>query len=250
MNSVFYIDGQYVQAKGELLQAFTPGLSPLHGAFTTAKVVKGKMVFGQLHVQRLLKGLNLLRIKHAYTSQQMLQIARRILSKNPDMLTARLRIMVWREKKDIHAVVTVQPYKSYSQAYYRRGMQVCVMPTPRKANSRQAHIKSLDYGLFAHSYQKAQAQGFDEAILLNEKGQVFEASRANIFAVIDGVWVTPPLSSGCLAGITRQLVMDQAQASGLKVREQILGVKDLIAAQKVFLTNSLIGLMPVGTIKN
>ena len=99
---------------------------------------------------------------------------------------------------------------------------------------------------------KPRAQGFDEALLLNRSGNIFEASRANIFWIKDRVLYTPPLSSGCLNGITRQQVIKQAGDLKIPVKERNLTPEILKKADAAFLTNSLIGIKPieVTTIRN
>jgi len=109
-------------------------------------------------------------------------------------------------------------------------------------------VKSLDYALFTGAYQRAAALGFDEAILLNSRGYVFEASRANIFVVQNGVLLTPPLGSGCLDGIMRARVMRQALRHKIPVRECNLTVEDILHSDGAFITNVLIGTVPLASV--
>ena len=104
-------------------------------------------------------------------------------------------------------MIAALPYKISNKKIYR----VCLIKTNRTANDRLADVKSLDYELFAEAFVKPKSQGFDEALLLNRRGHIFEASRANIFWVKDKVLYTPPLSSGCLNGITRQQVINKPE---------------------------------------
>ena len=120
-----------------------------------------------------------------------------------------------------------------------------MIKTNRPANDRLANVKSLDYELFAKAYAQARAQGFDEVLLLNRRGYIFEASRANIFWIKDNVLYTPPLSSGCLNGITRQQVIKQAKILRISIKEKNLTPKILKEADAAFLTNSLIGIKPI-----
>jgi len=85
--------------------------------------------------------------------------------------------------------------------------------------------------------ESAQQRGFDEVILLNEQGEVAECTSANIF-IANGneVW-TPPLSSGCLPGITRDVIL-RIQAPGIQVREKVLLPADLESAGEVFITST------------
>jgi branched-subunit amino acid aminotransferase/4-amino-4-deoxychorismate lyase len=124
---------------------------------------------------------------------------------------------------------------------------VCLVKTDRAGNDRLSNVKSLDYGLFAKSYEIARSQGFDEALLLNRHGHIFEASRANIFWIKDSVLYTPPLRSGCLNGITRQQVIKQAKKLRTTVKEKDLTPQVLKKADAAFLANSLIGIKAIDT---
>jgi branched-chain amino acid aminotransferase len=93
--------------------------------------------------------------------------------------------------------------------------------------------------------EDAQAKGFDEVILLNERGEVSECTSANIFAVRgDQVW-TPPLSSGCLPGVTRDVLLTEVHVPGYQISEQVLMPEDLEAADEVFITSTTRDLLPV-----
>ena len=89
------------------------------------------------------------------------------------------------------------------------------------------------------------ATGCDEAILLNEQGYLAEGSITNIFLVSKGDLVTPSLGSGVLPGITREAVLEIAQASNLKTLERQVELKELIEAEEAFITNSILELMPL-----
>jgi branched-chain amino acid aminotransferase len=93
--------------------------------------------------------------------------------------------------------------------------------------------------------ENAQRQGFDEVILLNERGEVAECTSANIFAVKDGVTCTPPLSSGPLPGVTRAVMLEELNVAGAPVQERILRPDDLYTADEVFITSTTRELLPV-----
>ena len=85
-------------------------------------------------------------------------------------------------------------------------------------------------------------------VLLNERDEVAECTSANIFAAKgDQVW-TPPLSSGCLPGITRELLLNEVRAPGIHVTEKVLKPVDLESADEVFITSTTRDLLPVSTI--
>jgi branched-chain amino acid aminotransferase len=95
---------------------------------------------------------------------------------------------------------------------------------------------------------EAQQAGFDEAVLLNERGEVTECTAANIFCLQKGRILTPPLSSGCLEGVTRGILMEIAPKAGFPVVEQTLLSADLMASEEVFISSTNRNLLGVGEI--
>src|SRR6202030_788882 len=91
-------------------------------------------------------------------------------------------------------------------------------------------------------------EGFDEVVLLNERGEVVECTSANIFAVKNGKVLTPPLNAGCLEGVTRGILMEIAPDAGLSIVEQSLRPDDLYSADEVFISSTNRNVIAVGEI--
>jgi branched-chain amino acid aminotransferase len=125
------------------------------------------------------------------------------------------------------------------------------------AVQRQArHSKSPFSGLkilsWSHNLvwlEQAKARGFDEVILLNERDEVSECTSANIFATIGGKVYTPPLSSGCLPGITRQVLLAESQGTAFPISERSLTTGELVSAEAVFITSTTRELLAVSSIE-
>jgi branched-chain amino acid aminotransferase len=119
----------------------------------------------------------------------------------------------------------------------------------RNETSPAAGLKTLGYLDAVLAAGAARAAGFDEALFRNTRGHVACAGTANLFAVIDGGLVTPPLADGVLPGILRaEIRAGCAPRLGLPVAERSLGLDELLRAEAVFVTNSLRGLAPVTAI--
>jgi branched-chain amino acid aminotransferase len=249
MKTIF-LDGQYLKVNAQFIEAFTPGVFKAKGVFETMLAQRGIVLDTALHLKRLRAGLSILGIKIPPINPSALK---EVLRRN-HLSCARVRLMVWQAPpqagqadQQTHVMATAMANNVSRKKAYR----VCLIKTNRAANNRLADLKSLDYGLFARAYSKARSQGFDEALLLNRGGSIFEASRANIFWVKDKVLYTPPLSSGCLNGVTRQQVIKQAGNLKIPVKEINLTPEILIKSDAAFLTNSLIGIKLIETdIKN
>ena len=121
-------------------------------------------------------------------------------------------------------------------------VKLTLQPHGRDSNSPFAGTKTLSWAHNLVLFENAQRSGFADALLLNERGEVSECSSANIFAVKDGVTLTPPLASGPLPGVTRAVMLEELAEP---VEEQVLYPDDLYAADEVFITSSTRELVPV-----
>ncbi len=237
---VIYADGKYIKVNPQVAEAFTPGHFKARGVFETMLAMGDQVFDVPAHIGRMQKGLKQMRI--AFNAKGLPAIIQRVVKAN-GFCYARVRVVVWQEVKQTHvAVMAIRQVMPVDKK-----LKVCLVKTNRVANSRLANTKSLDYQLFADAYQRARSRGFDEALLLNARGAIFEASRANIFWFKDRVLYTPPLSSGCLNGITRQALLQQARKLGIPCRVKNLTVEELKKADTVFLTNSLSGIKILAT---
>ena len=125
------------------------------------------------------------------------------------------------------------------------GVKLAYQPNGRHADCAFAGTKILSWSMNLTWVETAQQRGFDEVILLNERGEVAECTSANIF-IANGnqVW-TPPLSSGCLPGITREVVLGEVHIPGIQIGEKDLTPADLESADEVFITSTTRDLLPV-----
>ena len=227
--SIVYIDGQYIKVTAQTLKVITPGQFQAKGVFETMLAMGGKVFDVKEHLKRMRGAFKGVRVSPG--------IIERVVKAN-GFAFSRVRVLAWQEGKHKHVAVMALKH-SFSK---KKVFKVCFIQTNRLANSRWANTKSLDYKVFADAYQKARAKGFDEALLINSKGYVFEASRANIFIISQGRLLTPPLSSGCLNGITRRKFIQMARGWGMVVLEKNLTPAMIKSATAAFLTNSLLGI--------
>jgi branched-subunit amino acid aminotransferase/4-amino-4-deoxychorismate lyase len=105
----------------------------------------------------------------------------------------------------------------------------------------------LNYLEHVLSWEEAQTRDFDEAVMLNERGEIVSATMANIFWSKDGTVHTPTLSTGALAGVTRECVIELAAKHYIPLVEGVYEMPDLIEADEIFLTSSGLGVAPVTT---
>ncbi len=125
------------------------------------------------------------------------------------------------------------------------GVKLAYQAHGRHAACNFAGTKILSWAMNLTWLETAQRRGFDEVILLNERGEVAECTSANLFVANGGQVWTPPLSSGCLPGITRELLLGPVRAEGIEIGEKPLLPAELEAADEVFITSTTRDLLPV-----
>ena len=129
----------------------------------------------------------------------------------------------------------------------RTGLSLAVSPYRVNTFSPLSGIKSLNYLDHVLSWEEAQSRDFDEAVVLNERGEIVSATTANLFWIKNGTIHTPTLSTGALAGITRECVIEIANKHFIPLVEGVYEMTDLTDADEIFLTSSSLGVGPVTT---
>ncbi|HMC68771.1 MAG TPA: aminotransferase class IV, partial [Mycobacteriales bacterium] len=125
---------------------------------------------------------------------------------------------------------------------------VAIVPWTRNERSATAGLKTTSYADNVVALRKAHDIGAAEALFANTRGEVCEGTGSNVFYEYDGELVTPPLSSGCLAGVTRELVIEWLAADGAPVREVALPMDTLRETSGAFITSTTRDVMPIAHI--
>jgi branched-subunit amino acid aminotransferase/4-amino-4-deoxychorismate lyase len=127
------------------------------------------------------------------------------------------------------------------------GVSLAISPYRINTSSPTVGIKTLNYLDYVLAWEEAHSRDFDEALLLNERGEIVSATKANIFWVRNGTIHTPALATGALAGITRQTVIEMANQKYIPVVEGSYEISDLVDAEEIFITSSSVGIAQVTT---
>lgn len=240
---VLFLDGKIVKATAALLHATTPGVVKGQGVFETMRVARGKVADLDEHLARLSRGLRLLKMRAPYSKDKLARCLGRTLAAN-GLRRARIRLAVWKEGRRVRIAIACRPLIGYTDRQYKKGFKAVVSEIKRR-KTRFAHIKSLDYGIFRRAFLEAKRVGCDEAVLLNSRREIVEGSRTNIFFVKRGILYTPAVKCGALNGITRRQVIRCARKEKIPCRAVAADVRKLLGADEAFVTNSLIGVMPL-----
>jgi len=141
-------------------------------------------------------------------------------------------------------VIVAKEFDGYPSWMFDDGLDAKVIGVQNEM-SITSRIKSLNYLLHILARFDAKRLGFDEAILTNTKGFITEATTSNIFIVKNNALITPSAESGILPGVTRGVIMEIAKRLKISVKEKFVTRREMLAADEIFLTNSLAEVLPV-----
>lgn len=214
------------------------------GVFETMRAYQGKIVYLAEHLERIRESCALLKITCPYSKEKLKGIIQKEIEKS-NLKDAYVRLTLWPKPSDTGINLIVKGYQPYPAAKYRKGFSASISTYRVNENNFLNNLKTTNRLLYQLSLQEAKDKGFDEAILLNNRGYISEGSRSNIFLVEEKEIFTPALECGCLRGITRQVIFDLTKKYRLKIYEGSFTAGDLFKADEAFFTNSLIGVMPL-----
>mgnify|MGYP000589677943 FL=1 len=235
MNSVNF-NGDLMDRSEANVRVGSEGVQLGMGVFETMLAVNGVVDGMDLHMLRLKKGMD--RLGYVMELKKPLQdVISEVISDN-DLQEANAKVRVTTMRGV--CLVEAEPAPERSEV-----CTVIVSDYVCNERSAVAGIKCSSYAENLLAFKAGQSEGADEVIMLNTLGEVAEAAMANLFLVSDGALITPRLESGCLPGVTRELVMRRANAAGIDVREEVVLLEDVMDADEVFLTNSLVGVRGV-----
>jgi branched-chain amino acid aminotransferase len=222
------------------------------GIFTTLRIARGEAFAYERHWRRLEKDAAIVRLPMPYTSAKVRLHLHEVIRTNK-VSEGAARIYLVHNKVGFWQSEEIFPETDliiYTAALpqYREPVRLGLREQGRHAASPLAGVKSISWLQNVWAVAEAQKEGFDEVVLLNERGEVAECTAANIFAVKNGKIHTPPLSSGCLEGVTRGILFEIAPEAGIGVVEQALRPEDLYSADEVFISSTNRNLIGVGEI--
>ncbi len=242
-------NGRIRDAAEAALSAGQLGLLAGWGVFTTLRVREGVLFAWDRHWARLSRDAKLLNVALPSDAEAVEADLLRLIeaNKHPDC-TLRLVFVrngggMWEGPASGSPTDTIALTADSKQ--WGDSARLSIQPNARFAANEFAGAKVLSWAQNLTWAERAQREGFDETVLLNERGAVAECTSANIFAVFGDTVGTPPLSDGCLGGITREVLLGETRLSNIRMAERTLGIEDLYRADEVFITSTTRDLMPV-----
>jgi branched-chain amino acid aminotransferase len=228
------------------------GLLAGWGLFTTVRIFEGEAFAFERHWRRLQKDAHRTHIPFAYDRETVREQLHEVLRANQVTEgTARIYVVLnkvgfWQSDEPAPKVDLI--IYSAGLPSYREPVRLTLREHGRHAASPLAGVKVTSWLNNVWNLAEAQEAGFDEVVLLNERGEVSECTAANIFCVRGKEICTPPLDSGCLEGVTRATLMEIAPKAGFQVVEKVLRPADLNAAEEVFISSTNRNLLGIGEI--
>ncbi|MDP3732429.1 MAG: aminotransferase class IV [Candidatus Omnitrophota bacterium] len=248
MKETVFLNGQFVPKEKAKVSALGPGFLYGWGLFETMRSYHNKIVYFEEHLKRIRESCKLIKMKPPYTLNRLKDIVQETIKIN-DLRDAHVRLTLWKSERGTDILIIAKKYQPYPFRKYNKGFCACISPFRQNEDSFLAQLKTTNYLFYRLAFTQAIQKGFDEAIILNNKGYIAEASRSNLFFIKNRELFTPSLESSCLDGITRRVIFDIAKKYHIKAYEGAFSILDLYACEEAFLTNSLMGIMPLVSVE-
>jgi branched-chain amino acid aminotransferase len=250
-----YIDGKFCSEANAKVSVFDHGLLYGDGIFEGIRFYNGRVFRLEEHLARLWDSARSICLKIPMTPQEMTEALLETIRQN-HLRDGYVRLVVTRgvgnlglnpeQCKNPSVIIIVATIALYHEDFYRKGLNIVTVAT-RRSNpaSLNPAVKSLNYLNNVMARIEANLAGADEALMLNDAGNIAECTADNVFIIKHGQIFTPPITAGALRGITRSVVFDIAGGFDLKVTEADFTRHDIFVADECFLTGTAAEIVPV-----
>tara|TARA_B100000780_G_scaffold221521_1_gene160592 strand:+ start:529 stop:1362 length:834 start_codon:yes stop_codon:yes gene_type:complete len=229
--------------------------------FETIRYSKGKLLFWEDHYFRMMGGACILRMNipiHLNIDFFESEIFKTIHASMLTFDSARVRLSIFRkdggrylpQDHSLNYLIEIEKLDDKKWRFPIEGSKIDVFHDHKKPSGALSNVKGVRSIVSVLSAIYAKENYLNEAIILNSDSFLCETTSSNIFAVLNDVIYTPPTSSGCVEGIIRKTLIDNAKDWGFIIEEKQMKTFQLVKAQEVFLTNSIIGIQWVSIYKN
>ena len=249
-----YLNGEFVEKANAKISVFDHGLLYGDGVFEGIRLYDGCVYKLDDHLERLEFSAKAILLDLPMKRSEFAQAVCNTCREN-DLTNGYIRLVVTRGAGHLgltpdgcgppSVIIIADEIQLYPEELYENGLRIISVPTRRiNASALPPAVKSLNYLNNILAKIEAKRVGFQEALMLNDKGEIAECTGDNVFILSKGIIYTPPLDAGSLRGITRAAVMDLAQELGFKIKEQALTRYDLWTAEECFLTGTAAEVIP------
>lgn len=247
-------NGEYFPQNTPLLNIGNRGFKYGDGLFESMRLMKGKLKFAELHADRLQRGMKALKIDGYsqmdtwFLNEIVTELARRNRVKH-----GRLRLTVYRDAEGLYTpsqnkmgyCLELNPSEEPRYFLNERGLIMDVFADLPKPCNYLSNIKTCNSLIYVMAGIHKTQNRLDDVFLLNQNGNLCEASSSNIFINYQNHLYTPALSEGCVEGVMRQVVIKLAEENNIPLTEAQINPDILYEADEVFLTNATRGIQTV-----
>jgi len=254
MHKFVYHNGSVLPLAEVRLSPGQAGLLNGWGVFSTVRIYRGRPFEFEHHFDRLERDAGRISLPLPYTRQQVRDAVSELIRAN-QLEDGCMRIYfinnhaaIWSSEEDI-------PQTDWIMYSVDLPMRVGTVKLALQKNGRHAAhpLAGTKVTSWLHNVwvvDKAHHRGFEDAVLLNEFGNVTECTAANLYIVKNGEVITPPLSSGCLAGVSRLLLEQIGPRAGVPIIERDFTASELFSADEVFISSTTRQIQPVEQIED
>ncbi|MBI3590626.1 MAG: aminotransferase class IV [Candidatus Melainabacteria bacterium] len=215
-----------------------------YGLFETIRCEQGIPLFFEYHYKRLTHSAKELEMSFPVEEKEVKKWIQDILHANK-LTSGRVKIIISKRIEDkFNVLILTSPLEKLPGAY-----SLLSYTLSRDSKSVSFRHKTTSRADSYVAYKKAIESDFNDALYVNERNELIECTRANIFLVIEDKIITPLLESGILSGVTRAKIIEIAKKEGTVIEEKNVHSLYLGKAADAFITNAIIGIMPVSRIK-
>ena len=246
-----YTDGKIVPATENILLHTNRSFRYGDGLFETMKMVDGTILLKNLHFERLFSSLDALKYKIPphFTPSFIEQVIIKLSEKNECSHLCRIRLTIFRGNGNLYPTPASLGYlieciliDRTINEWNEKGLSVGLYKDVQKSCDRFSNIKSANFLPYVMATMHAEANGMDDCLLLNAKGNIADATIANIFLVKENKIYTPALTEGCVNGIMRRYLLQKLKENNCSCSERAITEQDLLDADEIFQTNIMYGI--------
>ena len=239
-----FLNGQIIKEEDAKVSISDLSYQFGYGLFETIKCEQGIPIFFEDHFKRLTHSAKEIGMLFPVAPPEMKSWIKQVLDANK-LKSARIKIIVSKKSDEkFNVLILAQPLEKPLS-----GFLLTTKKLSRDINSISFRHKTTSRGDSYFAYKQALDESFNDVLYLNEKNEILECSRANVFIVLEDKIITPMLECGILSGVTREKVIEIAKKENILIEEKNVHSLYLNKAKDIFITNAILGLMAVSKVK-
>jgi branched-chain amino acid aminotransferase len=259
MNDLKY----YINFNGNLIDPQTPVATVFNrslrygdGLFETMYWDGQKILNEDFHLDRLFQGITILKfdLSEGFSRKFISEEISRLCERNCPSVKSRVRLNIFREDGSKLLPAGNKPVfiieSSRLPEENQAPLRVTIFKGEMKSTGILSNLKTNNHLLNILAIQYAKENGFDDALIMNSRGNICEASSSNLFMIQKGILFTPALSQGCVAGTKRRELLERLPGLGFQIEETIITKDMVFEMEEIFLTNAIRGIRPLICIDN